>query len=100
MRNRALIALLVLGLVVGWLAPVRASHWQPWAGLPVVQVLANGRELPGDTPCVLIEGITYCPMRAIAAYIGGTLEWRPETHQVLFSYDPRFDQLAAEITGD
>lgn len=91
---------LVVAFALALTATSQASHWVPWAGLPVVQLLANGRELPGDTPCVLIEGITYCPMRAIAAYIGGTLEWRPDTHQVLFSYDPRFDQLAAEITGD
>ncbi len=70
----------VLALVAH--APVYA---QPAAattfhGFPVVAVIVDGTELPVGG--LVIDGVTYAPVRALAETLGSGVLWQPETASV------------------
>jgi len=103
MSRLTLVSLLVIVLVAsasvalaqnGAATPIDRGEW---AGLPIVQVITNGTELAGPKPCVIIQGYTYCCLRAISQHVAGDLEWDPANRRVLFTYDERIDELSAEL---
>jgi len=44
-----------------------------------VQVLVNGKPVVSDVPPMLINGVTYLPLRATAEALGAEVEWQEST---------------------
>lgn len=65
------------------------------AGLPLVNVIVNGRALPA--PGVVVEGKSMAPVRALAESLGGSVTWDQTTFTATITA-PDVTQLQAEIT--
>lgn len=42
---------------------------------PNIQVLANGKPVASEVPPIVVDGVTYLPLRATAEALGAKLEW-------------------------
>lgn len=67
---------LVLLAVVG-LSTVAVAAGETFGGLPVVQVIVNGKAL--GTPGVVVEGRSMAPVRALAEALGAEVSWDQAT---------------------
>lgn len=75
-RRGWLIGLTVLLCAVSATAFAAPETFQ---GLPIVNVLVNGKPLVGDAPGVLLAGRTMLPLRNVAEAVGAKVEWDQQT---------------------
>jgi hypothetical protein len=79
-RPVALAVLVVLVAGVGFGAGWAGGAWR---GFPVAGLVVDGRQLVSDTPSIVIDGVTYIPLRSLAGLVGWELEWDQETGTVI-----------------
>lgn len=92
--RRVLVALvLVIVLALGTAA---LASPETWAGLPVVNVVVNGRTL--SVPGVVVEGRSMAPVRALVESLGGTVTWDQASYTANV-VAPEVAHLQAEIAA-
>ena len=50
---------------------------------PDIQVFANGKPVASEVPPMVIDGVTYLPLRATAVALGAKLEWVEKSKTVV-----------------
>lgn len=54
-------------------------------GLPVVNLVVNGKAVTSDVPAVILAGRTVLPVRTVAEALGLNVKWDPDTSTVTLS---------------
>lgn len=81
MCRKTWIALLT-GTLVFLLSVTAVAAQHTYNGLPVVNLMVNGRPVKSDVPAVILENRTILPVRAVAESLGLQVGWDAETYTV------------------
>lgn len=81
MRRRTWIAL-ATGTLALLLSVTAIAAQHTYKGLPVVNLIVNGRTVESDVPAVILDNRTVLPVRAVAEALGLRVNWDAETYTV------------------
>lgn len=87
MKKKLTVVFLAVLVSILFVSQVFGSIHGLFSGYPIVRIIADGREIRGDVPGVILEGRTMVPVRFISEALGAVVEWEGDTYTVNIKTD-------------